>query len=161
MEKEILKQWEDLGATLLAKHGLVEKGWKLSINTRKRAVGLCDYQKRTIFLSVHFLEETEIEEIYNVILHEIAHALCPPIRKRGNRGFYWDMHGPEWKKTARSIGCTGDTCTHSAVSTAQANYQLSCESCGRNLGTRYRLKPALINRYVSKCCKAKITATAI
>lgn len=141
-----LKIWQDFGNELLAEHGLTEVGWVFSINRRKRAVGLCSYRDKTIYLSEHFLE-SDPDEIANTLLHEVAHALVGPRHH----------HNHVWRKMARSIGCTGDRCASNVVSTAEYNYTISCSSCGWENG-RFRITAGL-RRHVCKHCRGPITVT--
>ena len=76
-----------LEADLLAEHDLHD--WSFAFNRRKRAFGLCDYTRRTIFLSADLTELNDEAEVSDTLLHEIAHALaghkagqlrCPPLR---------------------------------------------------------------------------------
>lgn len=82
---------DNLGRALVSKH---LTGWSFSWNKRKTAFGVCNYRKKTIFLST-CLTETETEDATTqTILHEIAHALAGP----------GTGHGKYWRMVAREIG---------------------------------------------------------
>ena len=81
------------GERLVAEH-LAGTDWTFGFNRRKRALGLCDYRKRMVSVSVHTYSVLTEDELEQTILHEIAHA------KAGQRA----GHGPEWKLVARSLG---------------------------------------------------------
>jgi predicted SprT family Zn-dependent metalloprotease len=69
--------------------------WGFDWNRRKRALGTCNYTKKQIQLSIHFFNTLEgNDEIFDTILHEIAHAIA------GVRA----GHGYAWRNVARKIG---------------------------------------------------------
>ena len=70
--------------------------WSINFDNAKRRAGACIYSKRELTFSVHFLRNSSEREIYDTLLHEIAHALVGP--KNG--------HNNVWKKKALDIGCT-------------------------------------------------------
>ncbi|MBK5963900.1 sprT domain-containing protein [Thiocystis minor] len=79
--------------------------WTFGWNVRKRAHGLCRYDRRRIELSAPLTErEPEVSLILNTIRHEIAHALAGP--KTG--------HGPVWRHWADQVGCTRIASTRSS-----------------------------------------------
>ncbi|QPI17937.1 hypothetical protein POP12_145 [Pectobacterium phage POP12] len=76
-------------------HGLVDNGWKFAINGRMtRALGLCNYSKKTISLSKKFVKVACLDDITDTVLHEIAHALVG----------YNHGHGSVWQAKAIEIG---------------------------------------------------------
>lgn len=92
---------------LMSDHGLLAKGWTFALDASVRRGGFCNYRKKRITLSRHFVELNPWEgadAVKNLALHEIAHALAGPRTH----------HGPAWKKVAQAIGCTGARC-HAAV----------------------------------------------
>lgn len=131
-----------LAMTLMTQHGLTAKGWTFSFNTNKRRLGVCKFGTvmvnrftrdwmlvdpvKRIELSVHTLHNSH-ESIQDTILHEIAHALAGPLAK----------HGPEWKRIARSIGCTAMRCGTFAKP-ADAPYVGFCFTCNDNIAQMYR-----------------------
>ena len=89
-----LESIEKLAKELLTLHNL--PNWKFAFNDRKRTVGLCSYQKSTIFVSKGFAIGMEDAQIKNTLLHEIAHALVGP-----GHG-----HNHVWKAMAVKIGAS-------------------------------------------------------
>lgn len=85
---------------------IIKLGWKLAFNKRKRANGLCDYSKRTIFLSSILSPLRTYKQVFNTLLHEVAHAICPG-----------DNHGKKWKSTFIKMGGTGERCSSDNDST--------------------------------------------
>lgn len=73
---------------------IISNGWKLLFNKRKGSFGVCDYTKKTIFLSSYYLEDTS--KVRDTLKHEIAHALCPS-----------EGHNQKWKNTFKKLGGTG------------------------------------------------------
>ncbi len=64
-----------LARSLLAEHDLHD--WNFAFNRRKRAFGLCDYTRRTIFLSSILTELNGEAEVGDTLRHEVAHAKYP------------------------------------------------------------------------------------
>lgn len=69
------------------------------------AAGLCDNTNKIIIISEWILEDsaTKFDDIYDTIIHEIAHANRYIIAKD-------TTHGPEWQEEAIALGGTGDAC---------------------------------------------------
>ena len=86
------------GYALMHTHGLT--GWKLTFDHARRRAGMCDYNRKTISLSRHYVRYAEPEHIEDTILHEIAHALVGP-----HHG-----HDAVWRQKAREIGCSATRC---------------------------------------------------
>jgi predicted SprT family Zn-dependent metalloprotease len=139
-----------LGNALMREHGLTELGWKFDLDSGKQRIGCCHYSTKTITYSKHFLVDTSMAKIRDVILHEIAHALTP-----NDKG-----HGWEWKMKCIEIGARPERLDYESVRSKQAskpNYVIECDACGRRW-TRYRLKPGYLNGYFhSSCCGATMT----
>lgn len=75
-------------------YGLRE--WKIKMNRESESVGLCKYKKQKLeFSALHMPNLNHIVR-RDVVLHEIAHA---------HAGLDAG-HGPEWRKIARSFGCS-------------------------------------------------------
>ena len=89
-----LESIEYLAYKLLAEHNL--PNWDFAFNDRKRTVGLCSYQKSTIYISKGFAVGMEEHQIKDTLLHEIAHALVGP-----GHG-----HNHVWQAMAVKIGAT-------------------------------------------------------
>lgn len=103
----------------MAEH-LADEGWRFDFDNAKSRFGACHYRTKKITLSGYLVPLNDEAEVRNTILHEIAHALAGAA----------SGHGPEWKRVARSIGCTGDRCyDNNVVQGPQATYEAVC-SCG-------------------------------
>lgn len=89
-----LLEAEKLVLQLLDKHNLLANCWKFGWIKNSRAFGICNYTKKTIFLSMELVQLNNESEVTDTILHEIAHANTPG-----------DGHGNKWKKECVALGC--------------------------------------------------------
>ncbi|MFC6236154.1 SprT-like domain-containing protein, partial [Leucobacter soli] len=71
--------------------------WSFDFDHARRRAGLCNYTDRRITVSRHLAARFEDDEIHQILLHEVAHALAGSAAG----------HGPEWKRVAREIGYVG------------------------------------------------------
>jgi len=51
--------------------------WKFEINDSRQNVAEIDYETATISMSSVFIKNVNKEDVYDALMHEIAHALCP------------------------------------------------------------------------------------
>lgn len=79
----------------------LDASWTFGFDNARRRAGLCDYTRKRISVSRFLAARFDDDEIHQVMLHEIAHALA------GHRA----AHGPKWKRIARDLGYEGGT-TH-------------------------------------------------
>tara|TARA_R110000772_G_scaffold219593_2_gene330147 strand:- start:1849 stop:2607 length:759 start_codon:yes stop_codon:yes gene_type:complete len=98
------RDWEYRGRTF----NMNEMGWSFAFNDRKRALGLCSYYPRKIYLSQWFIEHNtrEMKMWVNTMVHEISHAIN---HKLGGRGHDW-----QWKQIFMSFGGDGNRCSDDA-----------------------------------------------
>ena len=71
--------------------------WTFGFDNAKRRAGLCNYTDHKITVSRYLSEKFEDDEIHQVLLHEVAHAIAGA--KAG--------HGAEWKRVAEELGYVG------------------------------------------------------
>ncbi|QTX05522.1 SprT-like domain-containing protein [Agromyces archimandritae] len=71
--------------------------WSFGFDHAKKRAGLCNYTTGRITVSRYLAARYDDDEIHQVLLHEVAHALAGPRA----------AHGPTWRKVAREIGYTG------------------------------------------------------
>jgi len=83
---------------------------------------------KKITLSRHYAVLLPEDEIRDVILHEIAHALAG--HKAG--------HGPVWKAAARKVGAKPKRCAAPSAS-PEASVTAECPECFRPLAAQHRL----------------------
>lgn len=149
---EIMTRTQDVytcAKELFKKHGLDE--WSLKFDRAIKRAGSCDFVKHVITLSVHMITNSTIsmEQIKNILLHEMAHALVG----------YEQGHNCVWRAKAIEIGCDGARC-HSLKFTPPPRYRLSCD-CGACNTTRMRFKQ---KSYMDKSCpkcNSRITASKL
>jgi predicted SprT family Zn-dependent metalloprotease len=106
-----------LALGLLVSHGL--SGWSFAFNRRKRTLGLCVYHRRTIQLSLHFVQRNGDEVIRDTLLHGIAHALVG----------LGHGHDAAWKRQCVAIGARPVRCGHADM--PEGRWQAKCEGCRR------------------------------
>ena len=127
----------ELADRLLAEHGLDE--WRFEFDYAHQRGGLCSSAKRLISISEQFCLKTDMDEVRDTILHEIAHALVGP--RHG--------HDKVWQAKALEIGCSARR-THRTQFTPP-KYVISCVHCGWHQ-TRHKQLRGLI----CKTCKHKV-----
>ena len=71
--------------------------WSFAFDNAKKRAGLCDYAKKRISVSRYLAARWTDDEVYQILLHEVAHALAGPTAG----------HGPLWRRTAYGIGYVG------------------------------------------------------
>jgi predicted SprT family Zn-dependent metalloprotease len=122
----------------LQKHGLHD--WSLKWNSRsKTQAGACEYLTKKIVLSTAFVARCPEAEVYNTILHEIAHAIVGVSHN----------HDPVWRNAARAIGCTGDRC-HNVVF-VRAPLLLTCvQGCFASPRMK-QVRKTIINKICKQC----------
>ena len=106
------------------------KNWSVTHNNRKRAFGVCRYNKRQIELSALLVPAMTEDAIRDTIIHEIAHALTP-----GHN------HNRVWKMKCIELGGDGQRCGgankykdgavgQATIQQSLAKYTLTCPVCG-------------------------------
>ncbi len=114
-------------AALITLH--LDASWSFAFDNAKTRAGLCNYTDKRISVSKYLAARYEDDEIHQVLLHEVAHALA------GTRA----GHGPRWKKVAAEIGYEGKRLHDGETASELAPWVGSC-SAG-HVHYRYR-KPA-------------------
>jgi predicted SprT family Zn-dependent metalloprotease len=126
----------DLARRLLDAHGLSE--WSFGFNRRRRSLGLCDYHRQAIELSLHFIERNGPDAILDTLLHEIAHALVGP-----GHG-----HDAAWKGMCSRVGARPVACRRAEMPAGR--WRATCGGCGK-LIHRYRRPKRLHGWYCVAC----------
>lgn len=90
--------------------------WSFKWDNAKRRAGLCNYRDKTISISTYHAEVHSIDETMQVVLHEVAHALC------GKDA----AHGKKWLATAKSIGYRAEKFTGKEIATQFAPWVGLC-----------------------------------
>jgi hypothetical protein len=86
-----------LRAEALMHAHLDTRTWVFAFDNAKTRAGQCDFARRRITVSRYLAAKFSDDDVDQVLLHEIAHALS------GARA----GHGPVWRRTARALGYTG------------------------------------------------------
>lgn len=135
-------------ANALIRMHLDARIWTFEFDHAKRRAGLCNFSRHRISVSRHLAARFEDDEIHQVLLHEVAHAMAGP--RAG--------HGPEWKAICKQIGYEGGR-THSGeiahefapwvgkcpsghehVRFRKPTRPLSCGTCSRGFSDQHRIR---------------------
>lgn len=118
-------------------------GWSAKINNGKRRLGVASPSTKTIGISKHLIAGSTKDEVRDVVLHEVAHAV--DFMERGTSD-----HGPKWKAVASRVGARPERQQSQYYSLAkpQAKYTVYCPKCGK-LGDRHRKMNTMY--YCRKC----------
>jgi predicted SprT family Zn-dependent metalloprotease len=71
--------------------------WSFAFDNAKKRAGLCNYTAKRISVSRYLAVRYDDDEIHQILLHEVAHALAGPRA----------AHGPKWAATAARLGYVG------------------------------------------------------
>ena len=131
----------------LSSNGL--DGWTIKFNGRiKRAVGKCKPRKKRIDLAKTYFVDHESaideEQLKDVILHEVAHAL--DFERRGTSD-----HSRKWKRVAREVGANPSRTTKlpEEIKKAVADWKRECPKCGWT--ALYHSKPTAKGKICPDC----------
>ncbi len=87
-----VRRWAD---ALIALH--LDPTWTFGFDNARTRAGLCSYDRKRITVSKLLAARYDDDEIHQVLLHEVAHAMAGP--RAG--------HGPRWKAVAADLGYEG------------------------------------------------------
>ena len=102
------------GEALIRMH--LDDTWSFGFDHAKRRAGQCDYTKKRITVSRYLAARFDDDEIHQVLLHEVAHALA------GSRA----GHGPRWRTIADELGYVGGRTHTGEVATEFATWVGRC-----------------------------------
>jgi predicted SprT family Zn-dependent metalloprotease len=134
--------------SLLAKHGLLEKGWRFKLANGKRLMGECIYGRNEIRISRWLITMGTDEEILDTLRHEVAHAVVGP-------GHH---HGLKWKLVARQLGAKPEACVSEVSYTVPHKYEVLCGCCHKVVQKRHRRAnmAKMHRRYHRSCGRSSI-----
>lgn len=89
---------QGMALKVMDKYGLLAKGWTFYFDRAKKRLGATHFHKKQISLSHYMVANANRSDVYQTILHEVAHAMLP-----SSVG-----HGKPWKELAKAIGYTGE-----------------------------------------------------
>jgi hypothetical protein len=101
--------------------------WSFGFDNAKTRGGQCDHGAKRITVSKYLAARFDDDEIHQVLLHEVAHALAGP--RAG--------HGARWKTIARDLGYVGNRTLDKPVAEDLAPWVGRCPS--GHLHYRYRM----------------------
>lgn len=107
----------------------LDDSWTFGFDSAKTRAGLCNFTHKRISVSKYLAARYEDDEIHQVLLHEVAHAMA------GNRA----GHGPRWKAIAKELGYEGKRLHDGAIASDLAPYVGTCPA--GHVHYRYR-RPA-------------------
>jgi predicted SprT family Zn-dependent metalloprotease len=87
-----VRHWAD---ALIALH--LDPSWTFDFDNAKKRAGLCNFTVKKITVSRYLAARYGDDEIHQILLHEVAHAMA------GARA----GHGPVWRGVAASLGYDG------------------------------------------------------
>jgi hypothetical protein len=90
--------------------------WSFGFDNAKTRAGLCNYTFKRITVSRYLAVRYSDDDVYQVLLHEVAHALA------GARA----GHGPRWKATAAGLGYVGERLHSGTVADELAAWVGTC-----------------------------------
>ena len=110
----IQSQTIDLANRLFVEHSLIN--YSFGFDRAVRRAGQCDFRARRITISKHLVNNCTLEEIEQVILHEIAHAL---VGKEAG-------HSKVWRSKAKEIGYRFEKVNWQELASGVTGYTGSC-----------------------------------
>lgn len=113
---------------LFETRGDIKKGWSFRWNRKRCYLGLCDYNSKTIQLSMYYVEAGTKEDIFSTIIHELCHSVTGP----------GVGHGKAWKKACIKFGCKPLRC--SKYVDIPAKYTATCSVCNHTYKLNRRKK---------------------
>ena len=111
-ELDRVRKWAE---ALIALH-LDPALWSFGFDNAKTRAGLCSFDRHRITVSRYLAGRYEDDEIHQILLHEIAHALAGP--RVG--------HGPRWRAIAKELGYDGKRTHDGAIAHEFAPWVGTC-----------------------------------
>lgn len=148
MKNKVVEQ----GKIILAREGLDAEGWKVVIDERPRMRGgQCRTKKKEIGISAWVVDNNDWPQVYEILVHEIAHGLCP-----GHR------HDKIWKQTCIRLGGSGERCWQDSDNLKgskpskkkEPKYSATCSNC-KTVHFKHRLRRRAT--YFCKCNGAELS----
>ncbi|MFT4030613.1 MAG: SprT-like domain-containing protein [Protaetiibacter sp.] len=116
-----VRTWAD---ALIRLH--LDGSWSFAFDHARTRAGLCDYTAKRISVSRHIARLSEDDDIHQVLLHEVAHAIAG--RAAG--------HGAHWRAVAADLGYVGGRTHDGPLPTELAPWVGTCPN--GHLSYRYR-----------------------
>ncbi|MFC6356828.1 SprT-like domain-containing protein [Luethyella okanaganae] len=160
---ERVRHWAN---ALIALH-LDAKMWSFAFDNAKKRAGLCNYTDRRITVSRYLAARYEDDEIHQILLHEVAHAMAGP--RAG--------HGPRWRAIAAELGYEGKRTHDGEIADDLApwvggcpaghvhyryrkpNRPLSCGLCGRGFSATNLIE--WVRRDITAAARRRAAAASV
>ncbi len=126
-----VRRWAD---ALIALH--LDPSWSFDFDRARTRAGACDYTRKRISVSRLIAERSGDDDIHQVLLHEVAHALAGP--RAG--------HGPRWKKISTDLGYVGTRLYDGPTATELASWVGTCPAGHEHYRHRRPTRPASCSR---------------
>ena len=126
-----VRTWAD---ALIRLH--LDDSWTFGFDNARTRAGLCSYGRRRISVSRLLAARYEDDQIHQVLLHEVAHALAG-----AGAG-----HGPRWKRVAAELGYGGTRLHDGEVATELAPWVGVCPAGHRHYRYRRPTRPLSCGR---------------
>lgn len=143
---------EYLAYNLLSKEWIVDGivynlrklNWTFSFNSQKRVLGICNYTKTEISLSLPLIKiNPDISLWDDTVRHEIAHAIDCIIRGKSD-------HSKIWKNIGRQVGCNIEFLSASIkINQIFGKYIYKCNYCNDEKPVHRKTRR---DKACSKCC---------
>lgn len=127
-----VRKWADALITL----HLDPAEWSFGFDHAKTRAGLCNYTSKRITVSRHLAARFEDDEIHQILLHEVAHAMAGSAAG----------HGPRWKAVAAELGYEGKRLHDGPVATELAPWVGHCPAGHTHYRYRRPAKPLSCGR---------------
>ncbi|UCR88546.1 SprT-like domain-containing protein [Mycetocola spongiae] len=142
------------------------QGWTFRFDNAKRRAGLCNYTQHEISVSRYLAARYEDDEIHQILLHEVAHALAGSAAG----------HGPAWRAVAADLGYEGSRLHSGAtadelapwVGTCPVGHEIfrhrrptrrsSCAVCSRKFAPEFEI--TWVHRDITHSIRRAATAAA-
>ena len=138
--------------TCFAQHGISH--WTFKFDYSKRSYGKCYPITKKITLSRYYCDilDNHIDDIKDVILHELAHAL-----QQERHPHVCGSHGIVFRSICREIGCRSLGATNKSGILPKGKFQAFCPKCGDLPYFRHRMGKAMKQRrYICKKCRSRL-----
>lgn len=110
-----LDRVRQIAAAVMDAH-LEPGSWSFDLDNAKTRAGQCDFGRRRITVSRYIALRSTDDEVRQVLLHEVAHALA------GARA----GHGPAWRRAAGAIGYVGSRLHDGPIASELAPWVGTC-----------------------------------
>jgi len=94
----------------------LDASWSFDFDHARTRAGACDHTRRRITVSRHLAAAWDDDEVHQILLHEVAHAMV------GSRA----GHGPVWRRAAAELGYVGGRTHGGPVATDLARWLGRC-----------------------------------